>query len=158
VEYIGFNPPSEKWMNPEMEEATEKVQIYLQTCDKDAAYWLENERKYLYVQTVSDGYDYTFYDEEYKELDGGLYSDSELTFKSALQEIMLDEFRSSIDECKVINSEEFLEKAEEIAEKKVLLFTLRQKLKTMQLTNPNEIKEVRRDIARINTAISAQNK
>ena len=26
----------------------------------------------------------------------------------------------------------------------------------MQLTNPNEIKEVRRDIARINTAISAQ--
>ena len=89
-------------------------------CDKDAAYWLENERKYLYVQTVSDGYDYTFYDEEYKELDGGLYSDSELTFKSALQEIMLDEFRSSIDECKVINSEEFLEKAEEIAEKKLL--------------------------------------
>jgi len=45
-----------------------------------------------------------------------------------------------------------------LKEKKVLLFTLRQKLKTMQLTNPNEIKEVRRDIARINTAISAQNK
>ena len=35
---------------------------------------------------------------------------------------------------------------------------IKQKLKTMQLTNPNEIKEVRRDIARINTAISAQNK
>jgi large subunit ribosomal protein L29 len=44
-----------------------------------------------------------------------------------------------------------------LKEKKVLLFTLKQKLKTMQLTNPNEIKEVRRDIARINTAISAQN-
>jgi large subunit ribosomal protein L29 len=43
-----------------------------------------------------------------------------------------------------------------LKEKKVLLFTLKQKLKTMQLTNPNEIKEVRRDIARINTAISAQ--
>lgn len=48
--------------------------------------------------------------------------------------------------------------AELLKEKKVLLFTLKQKLKTMQLTNPNEIKEVRRDIARINTAISAQNK
>ena len=48
------------------------------------------------------------------------------------------------------------ELAELQKEKKVLLFTLRQKLKTMQLTNPNEIKEVRRDIARINTAISAQ--
>ena len=115
AEYIGFNPPSEKWLNPETEEAVEKVQTYLQTCDKEAAYWLEDERKYLYVQTVSDGYDSTFYDEDYKELDGGLYSDPELTFKSALQEIMLDEFRSSIDECKVINSEEFLEKAEEVS-------------------------------------------
>jgi large subunit ribosomal protein L29 len=50
------------------------------------------------------------------------------------------------------------ELAELLKEKKVLLFTLKQKLKTMQLTNPNEIKEVRRDIARINTAISSLNK
>ncbi|MCR8705365.1 50S ribosomal protein L29 [Campylobacter sp. 2352 PW] len=42
-----------------------------------------------------------------------------------------------------------------LKEKKVLLFTLRQKLKTMQLTNPKEISEVKKDIARINTAISA---
>ncbi len=41
-----------------------------------------------------------------------------------------------------------------LKEKKVLLFKLRAKLKTMQLTNPNEITEVRRDIARISTAIS----
>lgn len=40
-------------------------------------------------------------------------------------------------------------------EKKKLLFSLRQKLKTMQLTNPKEIMGVRKDIARINTAISA---
>ena len=42
-----------------------------------------------------------------------------------------------------------------LKEKKVLLFTLRQKLKTMQLTNPNEIREAKKDIARINTANSA---
>lgn len=42
-----------------------------------------------------------------------------------------------------------------LKEKKVLLFTLKQKLKTMQLSNPNEIREVRKDIARINTAINA---
>ncbi|NLC27726.1 MAG: 50S ribosomal protein L29 [Campylobacteraceae bacterium] len=47
------------------------------------------------------------------------------------------------------------ELAELLKEKKVLLFTLKQKLKTMQLTNPNEIREVRKDIARINTAIAA---
>ncbi len=45
-----------------------------------------------------------------------------------------------------------------LKEKKLLLFKLRAKLKTMQLNNPNEIKEVRRDIARIKTAISANNK
>ncbi len=42
-----------------------------------------------------------------------------------------------------------------LKEKKVLIFKLKAKLKTMQLTNPNEIKEAKRDIARINTAITA---
>ena len=42
-----------------------------------------------------------------------------------------------------------------LKEKKVLLFTLRQKLKTMQLSNPNEIRAVRKEIAQINTASSA---
>ena len=42
-----------------------------------------------------------------------------------------------------------------LKEKKVLLFTLRQKLKTIQLSNPNEISAVRKEIAQINTAISA---
>jgi len=42
-----------------------------------------------------------------------------------------------------------------LKEKKLLLFKLRAKLKTMQLSNPNEIKETRRDIAKINTALSA---
>ncbi|HHS6534570.1 TPA: 50S ribosomal protein L29 [Campylobacter jejuni] len=42
-----------------------------------------------------------------------------------------------------------------LKEKKVLLFTLKQKLKTMQLTNPKELSQVRKDIARINTAINA---
>ncbi len=56
-----------------------------------------------------------------------------------------------------LNGKTASELVELLKEKKVLLFTLRQKLKTMQLTNPNEIKEVRKDIARIHTAISAQN-
>jgi large subunit ribosomal protein L29 len=43
-----------------------------------------------------------------------------------------------------------------LKEKKMLLFTLRNKLKLMQITNTNEIREVKRDIARINMAISQQ--
>lgn len=42
-----------------------------------------------------------------------------------------------------------------LKEKKLLMFTLRQKLKTMQLSNPKEISIVRKDIARINTAMNA---
>jgi large subunit ribosomal protein L29 len=42
-----------------------------------------------------------------------------------------------------------------LKEKKLELFTLKAKLKTMQLTNTAEIKVARRDIARIKTALSA---
>jgi large subunit ribosomal protein L29 len=42
-----------------------------------------------------------------------------------------------------------------LKEKKLLLFELKMKLKTMQLTNPNEIRQVKRDIAKIMTALSS---
>ena len=45
-----------------------------------------------------------------------------------------------------------------LKEQKLLLFEKKQKLKTMQLTNPKEIGQVRKNIARINTAINALNK
>ncbi|MDL0080436.1 MULTISPECIES: 50S ribosomal protein L29 [Helicobacter] len=43
-----------------------------------------------------------------------------------------------------------------LKEKKSELFELRLKLKTGQLTNPSQIAMVRKDIARVNTAISAK--
>lgn len=43
-----------------------------------------------------------------------------------------------------------------LKQSKLLLFTARQKLKTMQLSNPNEILAIKKDIARINTAIKAK--
>lgn len=47
------------------------------------------------------------------------------------------------------------ELAKLLKEQKLLLFEKKQKLKTMQLTNPKEIGQIRKDIARINTAINA---
>jgi len=44
-----------------------------------------------------------------------------------------------------------------LKEKKVLLFELKAKLKTMQLTNTSELKVAKHDIARIKTAITAAN-
>ncbi len=42
-----------------------------------------------------------------------------------------------------------------LKEKKLLLFKLKAKLRTMQLNNPNEIREVKKDIARVQTAITS---
>jgi len=42
-----------------------------------------------------------------------------------------------------------------LKEKKVLLFELKAKLKTMQLTNTSELRVAKKDIARIQTAIRA---
>jgi len=45
-----------------------------------------------------------------------------------------------------------------LKEKKSELFTLRVKHKTMQLKNTSELKNTKKDIARINTAITAASK
>jgi len=42
-----------------------------------------------------------------------------------------------------------------LKEKKVLLFELKTKLKTMQLTNTSELRVAKKDIARIQTALTA---
>ncbi len=44
---------------------------------------------------------------------------------------------------------------EMLKEKKLELFTLKAKSKTMQLTNTSELRVAKKDIARINTALSA---
>ena len=47
------------------------------------------------------------------------------------------------------------ELSELLKEKKVLLFELKAKLKTMQLTNTSELRVAKKDIAKIQTAITA---
>ena len=54
-----------------------------------------------------------------------------------------------------INTKSLTELNELLKEKKVLLFELKLKLKTMQLTNTSELRAVKKDIARIQTAITA---
>ncbi|MCK5109969.1 MAG: 50S ribosomal protein L29 [Arcobacteraceae bacterium] len=54
-----------------------------------------------------------------------------------------------------INTKSSQELNEMLKEKKVLLFELKTKLKTMQLTNTTELRTTKKDIARIQTAITA---
>jgi large subunit ribosomal protein L29 len=54
-----------------------------------------------------------------------------------------------------ISTKSLTELNELLKEKKVLLFELKLKLKTMQLTNTSELRAVKKEIARIQTAITA---
>ena len=54
-----------------------------------------------------------------------------------------------------LNGKSVTELNDLLKEKKVLLFELKLKLKTMQLTNTSELKAVKKDIARIKTAMNA---
>jgi len=54
-----------------------------------------------------------------------------------------------------ISDKSVAELSEMLKEKKLELFTLKAKLKTMQLTNTSELRVAKRDLARIQTAITA---
>ncbi|PIF04763.1 MAG: 50S ribosomal protein L29 [Arcobacter sp.] len=54
-----------------------------------------------------------------------------------------------------ISAKTLAELTELLKEKKVQLFELKLKLKTMQLTNTSELRAAKKEIARIQTAITA---
>ncbi|MEA2050311.1 MAG: 50S ribosomal protein L29 [Campylobacterota bacterium] len=54
-----------------------------------------------------------------------------------------------------ISTKSLTELNELLKEKKVQLFELRLKLKTMQLTNTSELRAAKKELARIQTAITA---
>jgi len=80
---------------------------------------------YIGIQECTDGYDYTIYDEHYKELDGGIYDNPDISIWEALEEIISDvkmhpqDYLVSVDEMDAeiteIEYEELMEKAEEVA-------------------------------------------
>lgn len=46
--------------------------------------------RYISIQEASEGYDYTIYDMNYRELDGGIYDNLNLSIHEVLNEIILD--------------------------------------------------------------------
>jgi len=54
-----------------------------------------------------------------------------------------------------ISDKSITELTEMLKEKKLELFTLKAKLKTMQLTNTSELRVAKKDLARIQTALTA---
>ena len=82
--------------------------------------------RYISIQEVTEGYDYTIYDMNYRELDGGVYDNPDITIRQALDEIVTDlkepmhrsELEGNIhtyDELIPIDYDELTEKAEQEA-------------------------------------------
>ena len=82
--------------------------------------------RYISIQEATEGYDYTIYDMDYRELDGGVYDNPDITIRQALDEIVTDlkepmhrsELEGNIhtyDELIPIDYDELTEKAEQEA-------------------------------------------
>ena len=86
--------------------------------------------RYISIQEATEGYDYTIYDMDYRELDGGVYDNLDITIRQALDEIVTDlkepAHRSSLegsirtdDELIPIDYDGLIEKAEQAAKEQL---------------------------------------
>lgn len=53
--------------------------------------------RYISIQTCTDGYDYSIYDEGYRLLDGGIYDNPDISNREALHEIITDVKETMLD-------------------------------------------------------------
>ena len=82
--HIVEDVPFMEWENPyidtsDREIGREETELAFQLADR-----------YISIQEASEGYDYTIYDMNYRELDGGVYDNPDITIRQALDEIVAD--------------------------------------------------------------------
>ena len=69
--------------------------------------------QYFAIQIVTEGYDYSFYDKEYKLMDGGILDDPNISMGQAVQDILVDEGLDQLERIPV-DYDELQEKVEEV--------------------------------------------
>lgn len=99
----------ENWDIPEINQFAKTLERTLENHDAEIAY--ETEERYLYIQISDEGYDYTLYDKEYDEIDGGVYDDWDKPIKEVIEDILSENDISS-EKYHVIDCEKFLEELE----------------------------------------------
>lgn len=110
IDHMIFDYQSvEGWNNSEIMEVVEQIDVAIDLHDAEIAYQIGE--RYFAIQNVSDGFDYSFYDQNYHELDGGVYDNPDLTITEAINEILEDE-HLKLEDCRVISYEAFMEKVE----------------------------------------------
>ena len=118
--HIVEDVPFTEWENPYIDANVREAD----RVETELAFRLAD--RYISIQEATEGYDYTIYDMDYRELDGGVYDNPDITIRQALDEIVTDlkepMHRSSLegsirtdDELIPIDYDELTEKAEQEA-------------------------------------------
>ena len=118
--HIVEDVPFTEWKNPYIDTQNQAVN----RAETELAFRLAD--RYISIQEATEGYDYTIYDMNYRELDGGVYDNPDITIRQALDEIVTDlkepmhrsELEGNIhtyDELIPIDYDELMEKAEQEA-------------------------------------------
>ena len=118
--HIVEDVPFMEWENPYIDTSSHTTD----RTETELAFRLAD--RYISIQEASEGYDYTIYDMDYRELDGGVYDNPDITIRQALDEIVKDlkepthrsELEGSIrtdDELIPIDYDGLMEKAEQAA-------------------------------------------
>ena len=118
--HIVEDVPFTEWENPYIDANVREAD----RVETELAFRLAD--RYISIQEATEGYDYTIYGMDYRELDGGVYDNPDITIRQALDEIVTDlkepAHRSSLegsirtdDELIPIDYDELTEKAEQEA-------------------------------------------
>lgn len=103
------------WDNPYIQNhVVQPLQGALAVQDVELAYELPDA--YFYIQTCDDGFDYTLYNKDFTERDGGvLETDGDKPVQAAMTELLV-EFGCDAAEGKVMDAAELREQADTVAE------------------------------------------
>ena len=103
------------WDNPYIQNhVVQPLQGALAVQDVELAYELPDA--YFYIQTCDDGFDYTLYNKDFTERDGGiLETDGDKPVQEAMTEL-LAEFGCNAEEGRVMDAAELREQADTVAE------------------------------------------
>ena len=104
----------EVWNNPEIQAVHTELERALALHDTEIAYEIGD--RYFMIQTTADGFDYSFYDQDYHLIDGGVLENIELgepakTMEEAVNDVLGDA-GLPFDDAKVISYEELTEKVQ----------------------------------------------
>ncbi|MCI7190361.1 MAG: YodL domain-containing protein, partial [Lachnospiraceae bacterium] len=100
--HIEENVPITEWDNPYFE-VKEPEQMAFSIKDK-----------FVSIQTCTEGYDYSVFDEDYKLIDGGVYDNPDISIHAALMDVLEDFGLSEQDKRIPVDYEELMEKTEAV--------------------------------------------